>query len=165
MKLIAKGLFISFISFIWGSTAVLAQQTPDWYNTGKLSGYSSPQYITGVAAGPSPEAANDNASKEIAEQIRVNIESTTQLVQKEVVHNDESVFNEMFKSAVTSTVNETISGIEIAEQEKVGDTYYAFAALDKDKYLASLRGRLDNQLTSIQTLLDEAQRFTDNGKL
>ncbi|MGM0589428.1 MAG: LPP20 family lipoprotein [Bacteroidota bacterium] len=164
MKLFGKGLSV-LLGLLFIASTSWAQKAPNWYDRGSLPDYPQSQYITGVAAASSPEAASDRVSKEIAEQIRVNIQSTTESVQKEVMTNNSAAFQETFESAVTSTVNETISGIEVVRQSESSGTFYVFGVLDKNKYLNSLRGRLDNQKKSIRTLVDEADQFASNGKI
>lgn len=156
--------FLLFFALLY-TGSVAGQTVPDWYNSGSLSDYNKEMYLTGVGSGPNSDAATNDASNDIAEQIRVNIKSTTELVQKEVVEDGSSSFSQMFQSAVTSSVNETINGIEIVKQQKSGGTHYAFAVLDKSKYLNSLRGRLQKQENSIISLIDEARKFSEEGKI
>lgn len=163
MKHLKPLSILFFALFFTGSAA--AQTAPDWYNSGSLPDYNKEMYLTGVGAGSAPDVATNNASNDIAEQIRVNVKSTTESVQKEVVEDGSSSFSEMFQSAVTSSVNETISGIEIVKQQKSGGTHYAFASLDKSKYLNSLREKLQKQENSINSLVNEARQFSEKGQI
>ena len=163
MKQLKALSLLCFVLLFTGSAA--AQTAPDWFTSGSLPSYNKEMYLTGIGSGSNPDAATNIASNDIAEQIRVNIKSTTKLVQKEVVNDESSSFSERFQSAVTSSVNETINGIEIVKQQKSGDTHYAFAALDKSKYLNSLRGKLQKQENSINTLIKEARQFSEKGKI
>lgn len=164
MKNPLKGLSLLVIGLLLGAQAA-AQNAPDWYNSGELPNYPKETYLTGIGAADNQDAARNNASKDIAEQIRVNIQGTTQSIQKEVVTDEGSSFKEMFKNAVSSSVNETVSGIEYVKQAESGGTYYVFATLDKSKYLNSLEGKLQKQENSINTLVTEGQGALEQGKI
>ena len=144
---------------------VYAQKAPDWYTEGSLIKYPKEMYITGVGAGETRDAATNAATEAIAKQLRVDIESKTESVTREIVRGDETAFMERFESAIETTVDETVTGAQVVKEAQEGDTHYAFAVLDKSKFLNSLREQLSKQEETVNNLVNEARKLVEEGKI
>ena len=138
---------------------------PKWYVNNELAGYPSSQYYIGVSEGSTAEEAQANAQAVIAAQLSVTVESTVQSFIEELNSDDQSFLTEGFKRATTSTVNETVTGIEVVKQKKAKKVYYVFSALDKSKFLAGLTAELDQLWKSMEALVEDARSQVSKGNI
>ena len=156
-------LFIGLISM--NPLISFSQKAPAWFSKGSIDKYPTVQYFVGVGSGNSPEAAAQNARSEVVSQLRVTIESKTEMISTEVTKNSDISYSSMFENAITTTVNETVSGVQIVERDQAGDEFFAFAALNKSSFLSGLESELKTMEESITKLIDDAKRFSTNGKI
>lgn len=126
-------------------------QTPQWYLSGQVPGYGTQEYLIGTGQGPTLEDAIAEAQSVIGGQLKVSVDSTVESFRKESNIDGQMNFFETFSESSTITVNETIKGSQIAKQEQVAGTYYVFAALHIQRYIAQLLielGDIQRQVTS-----------------
>ncbi len=138
---------------------------PKWYVNNELPGYPTSQFFIGVGEGSTAEEAQANAQAVIGAQLSVTVESTVQSFMEEMTSEDQSVLTEGFKKATTSTVNETVSGIEVVKQKKAKKVYYVFSALDKSKFLAGVTAELDQLWKSMEGLVEDARNQVSKGNI
>lgn len=153
---------IAFLAVLLG---ISFGQTPKWYINNQLSGYPSSQYFTGVGEGPTFEDAQSIAQAAIGAQLRVAVESTVETFVQEMDSDDKSEYLEVFNKATRSTVDETITGIEVVKQKKVKKIFYVFAALNKDQFLSGVKVELDQLWGKTSKLIQDARNYANQGKI
>ncbi len=156
MKKIA--LLFVFISIAFG-------ESPKWYSSGELPGYSRDNYLIGLGEGKNPDEARTNAQAAISSQITVNIESTIQVFTKESRINDQSEFIDDFQRLNKSSTSEVLKGAEIIKTEASGGRYYAFAVLEKSQFFRGLRRELDLSLGIAESYLRQARGNIKHGNV
>ncbi|NQV14558.1 LPP20 family lipoprotein [bacterium] len=153
---------ITFLSFLVG---FCFGQTPSWYMQAELPGYPVSQYYVGVGEGPSFEDAQSIAQASIASQLSVTIESAVETFVQEIEGDDRSEYLDVFRKSTKSTVNATVTGIEIVKNKKAGKVFYVFAALDKSQFLAGLEVELDDLWGRTTKLVQDARNYISEGKI
>ena len=116
----------------------LSSKSKEWFETGELTQYPSSLYFSGLGEGSTIEYAISSAQLIVASQIRVSIEGKVLSITQEFQTNDKVSYSEYFQQSTKMVVDETIQGIEIVKQESVKGKYFAYAVLDKEKYISSL---------------------------
>lgn len=150
--------------FIMLSCSLFAQ-VPDWYTTGELPHYSRDDYFIGLGEGASFEDAQSDAQAAIAAQLRVTIESTVEVFTRESRAGDDIDFTEDVTQSTTATVEETVQGVEIIEQEQAGNRYYVFAVLHKMTFFNGLKMELQDLGLQIEKGLERAREDIRDGQV
>ena len=140
-------------------------QGPNWYRLAEVPGYPTSQYYVGVGQGTTSEEAQANSQASIASQLSVTVESTVETLVQEIEHDDRSDYLEIFRKSTKSTVNATVTGIEIVKTKKSGKVFYVFAVLNKAKFLAGLKVELDQLWSQTMKLVQDARNYLTEGKI
>lgn len=140
-------------------------KVPAWALSGEMAQYPKALYWTAPGSGANLVAASDKARSEVAAQLRVQIKSVTKSSEAEFTGSDRDYYASSFQNTVESLVDETIQGIEIAKTQKAGDTYYAYAVLDKEAYLGGLLRELEDLGSQLRSLYDDAEAMLDRGDI
>lgn len=143
----------------------LSAEAPDWFRTGRLPGYSSNDFFVGVGEGSSYDQAQANAQANIGTQLRVTVQATLEVFTRESQINDDVDFSEDIERKTTTSVEETIQGVEIVEREKIGDRYYAFAALNKSRFFSGLQNELTGIHQEVNNSLQQAREDLNSGMI
>jgi hypothetical protein len=122
--------------------------------------YSANRYITGVGSGVSRDVAADRARNDLAKTISVSVESSER---SKTALNANETFEKAFSSEVHTRVNQTVSGVEIAERyyDETNGVYYALAILDRAKSASNLNYELAGKDLAIDALIVEASKSDD----
>ena len=143
----------------------LSSKSKEWFETGELTQYPSSLYFSGLGEGSTIEYAISSAQLIVASQIRVSIEGKVLSITQEFQTNDKVSYSEYFQQSTKMVVDETIQGIEIVKQESVKGKYFAYAVLDKEKYISSLKVELDYLTETITNLSDIGSKFVIEGDI
>lgn len=123
--------------------AVPAWAAPPGWVSGKDPNYSSAEFLVGVGKGPKQEAAELDARGEIARIFESKVTSVMEDFQgaaSKVSSSGKGVTVEVQSVAQFTkvTAQKTLSGIEVRERGKDGNTFYALAVLDRAQCVNSL---------------------------
>jgi len=138
-----------------------SQQAYDdnWIESGQMIRFPTSKYFTAIGIGSSEKKASENAFVEIRKQISATIKSeqilsefslTTENSQK-----DTSILNMKSKISVVGDV----TGVEIIATSKRENNFYAFAALEKEKFISLQKMKiteLQNDLITTNNLANTA---------
>lgn len=138
---------------------------PDWFINGEHRQYPGDMYFFGVGSGESYDAAIESASTQIMRQIEVAIDSEVSKVTSSVARGMEEAISEEFKVVSNSVAKGSLTGAEIAEKEKVGDTFYALVVVDKDSYLMSMEEELGQIRSSILAQYTDSDNLINSGDI
>jgi len=153
---------MTFLSLLVG---LCFGQGPNWYKQAELHDYPTSKYYVGVGEGSTSEEAQSNAQASIASQLSVSVESTVRTMVQEIDHDDRSDYLAVFQKSTKSTVNATVTGIEIIKNQKSGKVFYVFAALNKTTFLAGLEVELNQLWGQISKLAQDARNYLKEGKI
>ncbi len=156
-----KRYLIIFLSM----TFVLLAQEPDWFTSDLTKKYPTAFYLVGTASNPNLDAAIQLAQNQIASQIRVNINSETNLNISESAKGGEYSVSELYEKNITSYINQTLTGVELVHKEKSGENYYVLATLRKDKFLEEIEAKLDELKVNINSYLKTSDENLINGDI
>lgn len=123
--------------------AAPAWAAPPGWVSGKDPNYSPAEYLVGVGKGPKQEASELDARGEIARIFESKVTSVMEDFQgaaSKVSSSGKGVSVEVQSVAQFTkvTAQKTLSGIEIRERGKDGNTFYALAVLDRAQCVNSL---------------------------
>lgn len=155
-KILIFALLICMVS------ALLA--IPKWYSSAR-STYTSGEWILGLGSGKSADDALSNAKTDLVQQISVKVQSTTEIQAKSIETEGKEFYSESIQKATKMTVDHSIQGMKVENQEKEKNTYYVLVTLSKNGMLTSLKGELDKLSSSINGLMNDAKSLIDNGKI
>jgi hypothetical protein len=143
-----------FVSCAQKTTGVSA---PQWING--ASGYAPSRYITGIGSGTTQDIAADRARNDLAKTISVSVESA----ERSRTSSGADGYENAFSSAVSVRVNQSVSGVEIADRyyDEANKIHYALAALDRAKNAMSLSAELSQKQLEIDALVAEAEDEND----
>ncbi len=161
MKHDRKHIFIIVFIFTFG----FSQKIPSWYLKGELKGYSQQKYFIGIGEGKNYQRALENASLYIASQMQISISSKLESSFSEISLNGETSSKESFNENITAEVEQSLPALEIIKNEKVKETVYVFAVLEKDRYLNNIKYQLADISLSINTFLSSARGDFKNGNI
>lgn len=159
-------MIIAMLSVLVGCATTddgVSTTIPDWYLSGKLSGYGSESHLVGVGEGYTLEDAIASAQAMIGGQLKVSVESTVESFRQETSMDGQINFFEIFSESSTITVDETLKGSRIIEQELVDGTHYVFAALHIQTFLTQLVMDMGELERRSQTQLSYARRSIQQG--
>jgi len=149
-------LFVFFVA-----VALFAQSNKDdsWVESGQMLRFPSNKYFTAVGVGNSEKNASENAVVEIRKQISATIKSEQISqefsLQADGVQKDSSVFNVRSKISVFGNV----AGVEIIATSTRKNNFYAFAALEKGKFISQQKmkiAELQKELTQTYNSANKA---------
>jgi hypothetical protein len=144
---------------------IITAQEPDWYTADYSKKYPSAFYFVGMGSNQDADAAIQLAQNQIASQIRVNINSESNLNLSETSQNGEYNVKEKYDRNINSYIEETLTGVEIVRKEKEGDYYYVLATLRKDKFLEEIESKLDQLKTNINSYIKTSNENLQNGDI
>ena len=146
-------------------TIMLYAKAPNWYLNGHLPSHDRKIWIVGVGEGSTPDEARSSAQAAVAQQLRVNVESTVSLFVNESKSENNSDITEDFQILTKSTIDETVKGIEIVKLEKKNNRHYAFAALNRAIFLSGLRGELQDQQNETESFMSAGNKELTSGNI
>ena len=135
------------------------QMGDEWVESGQMIRYPASKYFTAVGMGKDDAAARKNAAIEIRRQISATVKS--EQISKEflLTTNNSSTDSSLFSARNRISVGGEITGAEIIATSVRGENYYAFAALEKEKFISFQRTKiteLQNELKTINAQADKA---------
>ena len=148
-----------------GFTLLIAAGEPKWFMTGSLTGYPKEFNYIGVGSGSTFSDARSIAQAAIAGQLNVSITATLNMSVQEIEENDAYYYKNVFNENIQSTVDQSVSGIEIVKNKKYKNSYYVFAVLNKERYANSLRVELDGLNSTIKSYVLNARESIGEGKI
>ncbi len=160
-----KRNFFNIFLFIILAPLCFGQKIPNWYLDGKLSGYSPQKYFIGIGEGRDYQQALENAGVYIASQMQISISAKLESSVSENSINGEISSSDSFSEDITTQVNQSLPALEIIKNEKVKETVYVFAVLNKEKYLRNINYELADISLSINTFLSNARKFSRKGNI
>lgn len=130
---------------------------PAYYNAANLDHpmYPRSRFITGPGLGSSPELAEQNARANVSAQISASLQSETSSFQQYTSSTGNTA------EAVTSRVSvrsdfDRADLIRIVDRQQQGDTFYAFAALDRASTDRELANAASANLASFKSAAETA---------
>lgn len=156
---------ILLIITLLAASCMLPAQAPQWFTAGQVPGYSRNDNFIGLGEGGSFDEAQANAQAAIGSQLRVTVEATLDVFTRESQINDDVSFAEDIERQTRTSVQETMQGIQVVEQEKVGNKYYVFAVLNKSRFFSGLQTELSDIQDQVRKLLQDARRNTGEGMI
>ncbi len=137
---------------------------PKWYNNPR-DYYESNEFIVGIGSGSSYEQALTNAKTDLLQQISVKVESVTEVQAKSIESDGKDFYSESIQKATKLTVNQTLQGMSIVQQEVEKNTHYILVSINKVKMLNSLKGELNEKSSSIRSLVEDSEQMVLEGKI
>jgi hypothetical protein len=145
-------------------------QVPQWAQTHTHRDYPVDFFLIGVGSGKgdhAAEIAKRSAQTDVASQVRVNLQSQIDRVQKTYTLNNNEQSSEEFKQKSRIVVEEEISSVRIAETaiDMKDGTVYALAVLDREDFQRTMGAALDRAWKNVTEARQGAQNFLQNGRL
>lgn len=138
---------------------------PEWAETHRHPKYPQGRYILGVGVSKEdPEDAAEQARLEVIRQIRVKVESEVEHGKEAFGLGGQEALREQFVERTRQMVHGEVSGIRIAETAKDGN-YYALAVLDRLRLAGEIEAEVSEKNSEVERLLEEAEEFSDEGKV
>lgn len=152
---------------VFGGFLALVVVAPAWaappgWVSGKDPNYSSAEFLIGVGKGPKQESAELDARGEIARIFESKITSVMEDFQgaaSKVSSSGKGVTVEVQTVAQFTkvTAQKTLSGVEIRERGKDGNTFYALAVLDRTQCVNSLTEQIEELDQKIGAAVSSAE--------
>ncbi|MCX6136190.1 MAG: LPP20 family lipoprotein [Ignavibacteriales bacterium] len=147
-----------------------AAQIPQWAQTHTHRDYPPDFFLVGVGSAKGDHAAENAkraAQTDVASQVRVNLQSQIDRVQKVYTLNSNEQSSEEFKQKSRIVVDEEISSVRIAETalDTKDGTVYALAVLDREDFQRTLSAALDRAWKNVSEVRTQADEFLSSGKL
>ena len=146
-------------------TTIITAQEPDWFTSDLSKKYPSAFYFVGTGSNKDADAAIQLAQNQIASQIRVNINSESNLNLSETAQDGEYSVKEKYERNINSYIEQTLTGVEIVKKEKEDDIFYVLATLRKDKFLEEVESKLDQLKMNIDSYLKTSDENLQNGDI
>lgn len=160
-----KKLFLFILLLL---PCVIQAADPAWITTGVIDEYRNSKYLTALGDGTSLEDARKSAYARLAEQIKVNISSESDIFKEYRSTLESSSQQENVNIRISTSVNlENIEGIKIVDQyfQTESNTHYAFAVLNKLKTATNLLFGIEEDLAQIRAQHEEAVKSINSGQV
>ena len=108
----------------------LQASIPAWYSNGTLDDTTAEYLVLGYGSGASLEAARNEAIKEIAQRIQINVESNSSAAAGETRDGDNLSYWSKSDSELFVRSSAQLSGLDLLKQEQAGGTYYVAMTYD-----------------------------------
>ena len=138
-------LFVSLLAFM--GFAQRAGSPDDWVESGQMLRYPANKYFTAVGIATSEVAARENAIVEVRRQISASIDSRTLSVEVQTITNNRATTSSQLDQNTVMTIVGDIEGVQIIATANRQNNFYAFAALEKEKFVSHQRMKI-NELRS-----------------
>ncbi len=141
---------------------------PAWITTGVIDEYRNSKYLTALGDGTSLEDARKSAYARLAEQIKVNISSESDIFKEYRSTLESSSQQENVNIRISTSVNlENIEGVKIVDQyfQTESNTHYAFAVLNKLKTATNLLFAIEEDLAQIRAQHKEVVKSINSGQV
>ncbi len=150
-----------------GGTEVQRQKeaVPSWFEQPDQI-YSDQQYLTATAAGPSSQAAQNQAFGNLARIFEADIESRQQLLDdyREVRQQGDIESTEQTTRMVTQAdirSNQELLNAQVLEQQETGGTHYALVGMERQETLRIYSQQIESNRANLDEYRTRAQQ-TDN---
>ena len=150
-------------SLLFLTSAYSFADIPEWVTSEGHYKYPASQYFIGVGIAEQREQAIDRARSNLMKEIKVKIESELKTEEKEITEGGETESLSSVISRTKSTVDATVSGIEVGEIAKSENKYYVLAILNKSNYFNSIKTGLDKIISESNALLQSARENSEKG--
>ena len=140
-----------------------AWSSPGWFESGSDSSYPTEFYLVGTGSGGSSAAAVEAAQAQILAQLEVKIEADFQSSVRAYGSGEDEALYQKLSSHSRSVTQGTLRGAEVAMEAHEGGTHYAFVALDRSHYEASLRVQMDADREALVSIRGDAERALRGG--
>ena len=111
-------------------TPEIQAPVPDWYSARALDASTAKYLALGYGSGASLEAARNEAIKEIAQRIQINVESNSSAAAGETRDGDNLSYWSKSDSELFVRSSAKLSGLDLLKQELAGGTYYVAMTYD-----------------------------------
>ncbi|MCL1945883.1 MAG: LPP20 family lipoprotein [Chitinivibrionia bacterium] len=135
------------------------QMGDEWVESGQMIRYPVNKYFTAVGMGNDENSARRNATIEIRRQISTTVKSEQISKEFSITSNNASTDSSLFSARNRISVVGDITGVEILATSVRGENYYAFAILEKEKFISFQKTKiteLQNELKTINAQADKA---------
>ncbi|MDR0304096.1 MAG: LPP20 family lipoprotein [Chitinispirillales bacterium] len=129
-----KKIFLFFVV-----TAILFAQPikdDEWIESGQMLRFPANKYFTAVGIGSNEKNAAENAVVEIQRQISATVKSEQISKEFSLLTNKSSTDTSLLSIRSKFSVAGDIAGVEIIATSTRRDNFYAFAALEKEKFIS-----------------------------
>ena len=141
---------------------VFAQiRNDDWVDSGQMLRFPASRFFTAVGIGNTETLARENALVEIRRQISATVQSEQILREFSILTNNSAADTSILNTKNRITVDGNVAGVEIIATATRENRHFAFAALEKEKFIALQRTKireLQGELTKTNNLADRAIR-------
>lgn len=153
-------VFQSLILLFMTITIVFSQSIDDrWIESGQMIRFPASKYFTAVGIGNSEKKASENALVEIRKQISATVKSEEILSEFSLTTNNSQKDTSVLSMKSKISVAGDIAGVEIIATSKRENNFYAFAALEKEKFISLQKikiSELQNDLVTTNNLANTA---------
>ena len=148
-----------FFAFFMIVTANFAQTVGSlggdaWVESGQMLRYPTSRFFTAVGVGASERAARENAVVEVKRQISASIDSRAILRETRTAVNNVESETTVFDERSRITTSGDIEGVQIIATATREGRFFAFAALEKENFIAHQRMKI----SELRTAVIEAER-------
>lgn len=147
---------------------VIQASDPAWITTGVIDEYRNSRYLTALGDGASVEDARKSAYARLAEQIKVNISSESEIFKEYRSTQESSSQQENVNIRISTSVQlDDLKDVKIVDQyfQSASNTHYAFAVLNKLKTATSLLFGIEEGLAEIRNQHKEALDLINKGQV
>jgi hypothetical protein len=136
---------------------------PEWKDNPGATAYAAGFLVgVGFAPGGGPEPANSarqRALSAIAEQIRVQVQSSLRAEDRAIVRNGVSTETQQVEAALQTDTNVVLEGAETRESCNENGSTYVLVILDRQLFVANARQRLERRGAELQKLSAKAKQL------
>lgn len=153
-------LFGLVFILIWSVSLQAAE--PQWIDGSGLARYQSERYLSAVGEGDNREDARKNAIARLAEQLKVNISSESEIRKKFQASEGQASSSESMNIRINTQVNlQGLEGIKVVEQyhQPESGRYFAYVILDREQNASNLAFAIESQFEQIRTALQQAKHL------
>ena len=154
-----KLLIFIFLMFIF-----IINATPIWYSNPKKY-YDPNEFIVGIGSGNNYEEAISKAKQDLIQQISINVEAVTQTEFSSTETESKSFYTDKVYSAVKTTAEYQLQGMEIMQQEVSKGQNYVMVYINKRRMLSQMLNDLESNWSELQTNLKTAERLKNSGQI
>jgi len=155
-----------FLLMFFVAAIIFAQpiKDDDWVESGQMLRFPASKYFTAVGVGNSEKSASENAVVEIRKQISATIKSEQISqefsLQADGMQKDSSAFKVRSKISVFGNVG----GVEIIAASTRKNNFYAFAALEKGKFISQQKMKIEELKKELTQTYNSANKAISEKK-
>lgn len=155
-----KNILIALVSVLWACGGAKVVPLPAYYTAANVDHprFSHQRYITGVGlSGVSAQDADERAQANVSAQISAQLQSETSSFQQFTSKTGDTAESVTSRISVRSSFDRA-DLIRIVERERQGDTFFAYAALDRAAADRELASSSNADLASFRAAAESARK-------